>query len=299
LTPATRGRETQIADLIAAGYNKIFMSREQHGGIAEARSAIRLVCLDFDGTIMTYDEPAECFHPAVIDCLNHLLELGVNWCTNSGRDMESQVAVLEQSYRKGLHHRPVALMCCESLIYTQSNGAYIPLEPWNSRVREEMTVFHRQVQHLLEPHLQRIGRTYEPFPVLVGEHYTAFQVADSDDRPLRLYEDVNELLASVPGIMISRNGGWIAVLAEHLGKGNILGDFASRAGYDRAEILAVGDQFNDLNMLDGAVAMHAGCPADAIVEVRETVRTARGYVARAQGPLGTVEAIEHFLRSSV
>jgi hydroxymethylpyrimidine pyrophosphatase-like HAD family hydrolase len=81
------------------------------------------------------------------------------------------------------------------------------------------------------------------------------------------------------------------VLTEDLGKGNALRQFAAARGYVPGDILAIGDQFNDLNMLDGTAAQHVGCPANSIREVVETVRRAGGHVAVSEGPLGTMEII--------
>jgi hypothetical protein len=48
-------------------------------------------------------------------------------------------------------------------------------------------------------------------------------------------------------------------------------------------------------MLNGTAARHVACPANAMAEVVDTVTAAGGYVARAAGPEGTVEAVGFFL----
>jgi hydroxymethylpyrimidine pyrophosphatase-like HAD family hydrolase len=62
-----------------------------------------------------------------------------------------------------------------------------------------------------------------------------------------------------------------------------------------SEVLAVGDQFNDLTMLDGRSALHVGCPRDAQPEVCTLVRRAGGVVASEPGPAGTVQVLRCFI----
>ena len=60
-------------------------------------------------------------------------------------------------------------------------------------------------------------------------------------------------------------------------------------------ILAVGDQHNDLDMLDGTVAGYVGCPADADAVILETVRAAHGWIAETPGSAGTAALIDRFV----
>ena len=256
---------------------------------------ILLVCLDFDGTIMAYDEETGHLHPQVIATLNKLSLLGVAWCTNSGREMENQRSILDASRKKGLKHMPTALLCGESFIYRLREGSYVSSEPWNSAVRGHLKVFHQQVQSVLKPHMEDWKSRYQP-TVYAAEEYTTFLVGDEEEKPARLCDELQRCMAgAVPRGVVSRNGGWLVILPSHLGKGNVLRTYIGGVGFSPEDVLSVGDHFNDISMLDGAVVRHVGCPADAIPEVAQAVRNAGGWVASAKGPAGTVEVIEHFL----
>ena len=65
-------------------------------------------------------------------------------------------------------------------------------------------------------------------------------------------------------------------------------------GLPREDVFAAGDHYNDLSMLDGKYAGMPACPANAIDPVKETVRAAGGYVARARWADGVAEAMRHF-----
>lgn len=257
---------------------------------------IHLVCLDFDGTVMAYDEEPGFLHPAVVEVLNELEGLEVAWCTNSGRGEESQRQILELSAARGLKHWPAALLCGESLIFKRRGADYQPSEPWNTAVRRHLKSFHRRVQNAMKKELEGWTARYQP-TVYTGEEYTTLLVGEEEDRPARLFGELRKwALASVPRCMVSRNGGWLSILPDHLGKGRVLETFVGGSGFSRDVTLAVGDHFNDISMLDGAVAGCVGCPGDAIPDVVRAVADAGGYVAQDGGPEGTVEVIRHFLK---
>lgn len=260
----------------------------------EIMSDIRLVCLDFDGTILVYDEQPGIFHPAAIDMLNGLEARGIAWCTNSGRDAEGQMKILELSRARGLRHMPAVLLCSESFIYEKRNGAYESSEPWNSTARKTLRRFHRGVQEAVRPNLGDWIARYRP-EVYIAEEYTTFNVLDEDGLPLLFHGDIERAVRGISGAVISRNGGWISVMPSELGKGNTLLAYLHQVALDPRHALAIGDHLNDINMLNGAAARHVACPANAVAEVVDTVNAAGGYVAKADGPEGTVEAVGYFL----
>lgn len=262
---------------------------------AVTNRAVRLVCLDFDGTIMCYDESPGFFHPKVVERLNDLERHGVAWCTNSGRDFDDQRRVLDASMHLGLRHKPIALLCSEALVYERRNGSYVPAEPWNSRAYEGLRSLQVEVQARLLPELERLSRAHRNATYFIGEHYLAFNVENGGGWPEKLQAELERLLEGIDGCRISRNGGWVAVIHVSLGKGAILREFARRAGFRLDEILAVGDHLNDLDMLNGRAARWVGCPANSAPEIVAAVRAAGGHVANAEGPLGTVEVIRRFV----
>ena len=256
---------------------------------------IRLLCLDLDGTVMVYDEPGPRIHAGVIELLNELEDRGVAWCINSGRDLPDLLGVLKTAQAGGLRHLPVGLLCAESLAYLHDGGTYRPLEPWNTRAMHDLIRMHARVRDRLRPHHEWIEKQFKPKGVYVGEHYTAYQVNDDEVEPRRLFSELEALLGGLPGLMLTRNGPWVAVLLKRLGKGNTLRAFAQKLDIEASAILAIGDQYNDLSMLDGSAAHHVGCPENAIPEVVDTVCKAGGRVAGKSGPEGTIEIVRHVL----
>jgi hydroxymethylpyrimidine pyrophosphatase-like HAD family hydrolase len=252
---------------------------------------IKLVCLDFDGTIMCYDDDPPTFHPSAIETLNKLNDVGIAWCTNSGRNYIDQQEVLERAVAKGLRHWPRALLCSESLIFPRTDTRqYISQEPWNSQINHYVRTLQERVLELITPVLAEMSTERKP-ELHFNAHYTAFNVLAPDDAPAIFYEQLCKQLIEIQDIIITRNGPWINILPRVSGKGNTLREYARLSGYDLNHVLAIGDHLNDLNMLDGTSARHVGCPFDAVEEVKMAVQSANGTIAINPGPLGTVEII--------
>ena len=259
------------------------------------RPQVNLVCLDFDGTVMVYDGDPGYFHPEVIKLLNRMESKGIRWCSNSGRDRSDQLRVLESCRARGLRHLPDALVCSESMVYLRDGEDYVPLESWNSQAFRWLEDLHVHVQARLEPVMPDLEARYKPKLVFVGDAFTAYLLDDVDGRPLKFTAELEALLQGVPNWMMTRNGGWVAVLHEKLGKGNALAAYASHRGLQPGHILAVGDQYNDLNMLDGVAAQLVGCPANAIPEVQAVVRSKGGFIAQRPAPEGTLDVLRFYL----
>ncbi len=256
--------------------------------------SIHLLCLDFDGTIMVYENASAHFHADVIRALNKLAERGVAWITNSGRDFDDQRRILERSRAHGLRHDPAALICREGLIYNRVNQHYEPVEPWNTRARESMRRLHGDLQADQRDVLRDLVQRYEPHEAHFHRDATVFLMGGREADTARLVAELDGLATRVPGGMVLRNGEWIAILPRHLGKGNTLRTYLEMNNLSGRHVLAIGDHGNDISMLDGSVSRLVGCPGDAHPAVIETVSRAGGYVAREAGPLGTLDVLCRF-----
>ncbi|MBN1270205.1 MAG: HAD hydrolase family protein [Kiritimatiellae bacterium] len=256
---------------------------------------LRCICLDFDGTIMVYDEPPGFFHPAAIEVLNGLDSRGVIWCTNSGRSIEDQVAILAASRARGLTHSPAAMLSAESYIHVARDGTYVPHEPWNTESRALLRRFHGRVRDALDAAIGELLQAYPPREARLTDEETVFLLGEDEEQAGHFREGLARLAAAVPDAVITQNGPWVVLLPDALGKGNVLRSFMEHRGLRSGDVLAIGDHLNDVSMLDGSIARYVGCPGDAMAEVKDAVRRAGGRVAEAGGPPGTVEVMVRYL----
>lgn len=136
---------------------------------------------------------------------------------------------------------------------------------------------------------------YQPRRVFSNETLMAYLLDEVEGRPDRFCAELEVLLNGLPDWMMTRNGGWVAVLHRALGKGHALSAYARHRGLAARNILAVGDQLNDLPMLSGSAAALVGCPGNAIAEVQRVVKTKSGFVASRHAPEGTLDVLRHFV----
>ena len=102
------------------------------------------------------------------------------------------------------------------------------------------------------------------------------------------------LRARLPMFSYQRNTIYIRFCHEAYSKGTALGELARLLGLSRDAIFAAGDHHNDIPMLDGGFAKWVACPSNSCEEVKLTVRTAGGYLAKGAASAGVVEALQHF-----
>ncbi len=254
-----------------------------------------ILCLDFDGTIMRYEDPPEHFHPAVIAVLNDLREHGVRWIANSGRSFEGQAEIIRHCVEeRGLRHWPAAIISNESYIHLRNGDDYKPWSEWNGQATEWARAVNRELQQSRREDLEALIDRHAPEGVYLREDGTVFKVNGVPEEREAFILDLQRLLESVPHADLINNGEWVVVIHKRLGKGNALRAWLMHAQVDADCVLAVGDHGNDLSMLDGTVTPHVACPGNAYPAVLEAVRRAGGYVAGTDGPEGTVEAFRHF-----
>jgi hydroxymethylpyrimidine pyrophosphatase-like HAD family hydrolase len=253
------------------------------------------IFLDFDGTIMVYDEDPGFFHPQVIELLNALPERGVKWYSNSGRGYESQQQILAASIRRGLRTMPEALLCSECFIFTRELDSFQGLEPWNSDAERLLTDYHAQVQAVIRPCLAEWQQFVSPAEMYMHPMATFFQVEEGTDSYTALVEAFSAAVAHVGEGGVVKNGCWIFAQPHAVNKGRALSCYLREHGLDGANVLAVGDHENDLSMLGGDYAAYAGCPGSAISRVKDRVKKAGGYISEVDGPLGTLDVLCHYL----
>ena len=258
---------------------------------------IRLICLDFDGTCVDYQNGLAFLNADVAAFLNDAAGSGVVWCTNSGRMLEDQLQILADSRSRGLHALPEALMCGESFLYLREDGTYVSHLEWNDRAVKTLSEFHAEVRRRYAPELHDIALKYDAEKMLFDDAATAYLLPTSDDHVLNdCLRDIQLLVQDLPHAFASRNGGWIFVGHRQFGKGRVLDVYLRQRGLSASEAVAVGDNLNDVDMLDGSVCRHVGCPADSLPEVQEVVRRAGGRVSAHSGPAGTLDVLSHYLR---
>ena len=258
--------------------------------------SLKLVCLDFDGTILTYDEhPDGVIDGEICNVLNHLKEGDVHWVPNSGRRLDSQLEIIERSQQFGLQALPVACLCSETLVYLRNKDRYDALEPYNSDTLLRIGEFQHRLQLFLKVQMGEWFTKYSIQQSYVESDGFAFLLDQSTPQVETFHAEIIELVKQFGEGEAIRNGGWVSVIPEGLGKGVITSTLMDQLKLNRSQVLAVGNDHNDVSMLNGNCAAYVGCPADSARQAREAVEVAGGYVAEERGSEGSLQVLRNYL----
>src|SRR5438270_893326 len=99
-----------------------------------------------------------------------------------------------------------------------------------------------------------------------------------------------------PKFHYQRNTVYLRFCHADYHKGAALAELSRLLEIPREEIFAAGDHHNDISMLDGRFAAMPACPANAISEVKDAVKSAGGFVAARECGAGIHEALRHFTK---
>lgn len=255
-------------------------------------SFLRLFSTDFDGTLIEHPSDGRCL-PAFGEVLRHHRDLGGLWAVNTGRSLEHAVEGLL------LFSAPVEpdfLLTSEREIFSRNDdGTWTPHSEWN----DLCTARHDALDEAAAPIIRTICSFAEQSPDVT--------VIEEGGRPAGLITTSEEVMEEValfieresiehPDFSYQRNTVYLRFCHSDYHKGASLGEVCRMLQIDRSAVLAAGDHFNDIPMLDGRYAAFPCCPSNAIAEVKRTVLAAGGHVAALPAAAGVAEAWKFFHR---
>ncbi len=247
-----------------------------------------LLAFDFDGTLSS----PEMSPPVPHDFFQTIRTLReshhIFWGINTGRSL---MQTLEGIHEAAFPFLPDYIIAREREIYTPNEfGRWLPVKEWNSRCDKAHKKLFRKHRRLLK----RIRNWIEKETSTVwGEQegepagMVASSVEEMDMITLRLKQET----AAAENLSYQRNGIYLRFSHQDYHKGSALVEVSRRVGLTPERTFAIGDSFNDLDMLDCDIATHLACPANACKEVKEQIGQYGGYIANSDAGLGVIEAL--------
>jgi HAD superfamily hydrolase (TIGR01484 family) len=257
--------------------------------------AIRLLSTDFDGTIVSrVSEP-------ILDspCINLIRELqaaGAIWAINTGRSVD----LLESGLADfSFPTRPDFILTSERDVFRPgSNGAkWEAFGDWNERCARDHADLFSSASSVLAEVIDFVNQKTKA-RIIYEPEGPAGLVAANEEEMDRVTEFIEQARQKQPKFNYQRNTVYLRFCHSDYHKGAALAELARLLQIPPENIFAAGDHHNDISMLDGRVAAMPACPGNAILEVKETVRTAGGYVAEREHGAGVYDALMYFLNGS-
>jgi hydroxymethylpyrimidine pyrophosphatase-like HAD family hydrolase len=218
---------------------------------------------------------------------------GVVWAINTGRSVDLlESGLLDFSFP----FRPDFILTSERDVFRPgSNGCkWEPFGDWNDRCAREHASLFTSASTILNEVIDFVNRQTKA-RIIYELDGPAGLITTSEEEMDRVTEFIEAARRTQPKFHYQRNGIYLRFCHVDYHKGAALAELARLLEIPREEIFAAGDNHNDISMLDGKFAALSSCPANAVAEVKDAVRQAKGYVAESEFGAGVHEALLHFV----
>ena len=247
-----------------------------------------LLAFDFDGTLsspeMSPSVPREFFNS--IRALRESHQ--AFWGINTGRSL---MQTLEGIHEAAFPFFPDYIIAREREIYTPNGfGRWLPVKVWNKDCDKAHKKLFRKHRRLLKSIRSWIEKeTATVWGEQEGE--PAGMEASSVEEMNAIVVRLKQETAEAENLSFQRNGVYLRFSHESYHKGSALAEVGRLMEIAPERTFAIGDSFNDLDMLDRSIANSLACPANADMEVKEQISRQDGYIASANAGLGAIEAL--------
>jgi HAD superfamily hydrolase (TIGR01484 family) len=251
-----------------------------------------LLCFDFDGTFIDPSNPSR-IDPALERSLEDMRQRGALFVINTGRSLFDAVNGIHNC---GLHNVPDYLITCERELYEPTAfRRWIDFGDWNKRCRKDHKKLFRKHRKLLRSIQDFVGSESDANWVAEPAEPAGI-IADNNAEMDGLCSFIDQAIRDAGALQLSyeRNSIYLRFSHALYNKGSAVTEIGRKLKIEPSAIFAIGDNYNDLSMLQGHVASMIACPGNAIPEIKEEITKRGGYVARNSCGAGVAEAIAHF-----
>jgi len=253
---------------------------------------IKLIATDFDNTLISYEKGKERISPILIDFFEKFIQNGFHVGIVSGRDKWGfQGTLLSRGETWGKRF-PDYIIAREAYIFKINNGDYEESVEYNSVVFEKISRTIREVSAHIETILKRIEQSGIAINkwYIFSDYAIEIHVADNYNKAVDILNDTLKEF-NIKGASVHRNENMITIYSEFAGKGNTLKALAESFNIKPDEVLAIGDSFNDLSMLDGHLGFVGACVENADENLKQIVLKNGGYVGKGNAFEGILDII--------
>lgn len=242
---------------------------------------------DFDDTLLL-KHGEERFDSRFFDSIREARsDEGAIWGIATGRSLYQLIEGFSQI---DLPFLPDYVVTREREVYFPGDfGRWQPHEEWNRACEKDHAKLFRKARRPLKKIRQFVEEETEArWSSVEGDE--AGIVATSVNEMDKILGHI-EAVKTPAALTYERNTIYLRFSHHEYHKGSGLLKAAEKWGVGPEGILAVGDNFNDLSMLQPEVSGGCGCPANSVQFVKDFVHGRGGFVAREEGSVGAMEIL--------
>ena len=264
---------------------------------------IKLIASDMDGTLLDDRKqlPADFFE--IVDRLN---EKGVRFTVASGRTYAALVHLFPEEYHTKLD------FICDNGAYIVHEGKAVDITPLERSVFEEFIAaaeeiggfrmlvcavngtYHLPCDPEFDKEVAKFYKNHIPVDDLLSISDTIYKLAicDMQGAKERGKPALDRIFGDRLNIQVS-GPIWMDVMAGGVSKGTALAKLSGILGIDKSEVMAFGDYYNDLDMLQNAGMSFA------MANGNEDIKAICTHTADTNNNGGVTKAIKEYVLNEV
>lgn len=249
-----------------------------------------LLGFDFDGTLHLPDEnPA--LDPRFFKSIHWIRKnYGAVWGICTGRSLFQLVEGFNEGKFPNL---PDFVITREREIYFPGQfGRWVPDDKWNDVCEKE----HHKLFHKNRRLLKKVRKFVDKLTGArwIEEAGEPAGIVSADEDQMEKIVAFLDTLKFPEQLSHERNSVYMRFSHAAYNKGTALSEVGKRWGLGKEKTLAVGDNYNDLSMLQPEICEASGCPSNSVPAVQEFIRKRGGMVADSAGSKGVIEILGHY-----
>jgi HAD superfamily hydrolase (TIGR01484 family) len=258
---------------------------------------IRLLILDFDGTLIGREEEYPLYNEFADAIRGLKRRFGTVWAVSTGRSRRSFRRYFAVLQSVGL--LPDYIITEHAYIARRAKYGYVPHSLWNAKIWYRLWFRRSMIQYVIDDWHKTILRGIHGSHTLLKERgrltmrFNTQEAADIAAEMLREKASVHRYL------MVFKYLTEVDVRVVPYAKGLAVSELARHLEVEPANTLAIGDGHNDISMFRPEVAVLCGCPANAEAEVMELVQSRGGHIAARPSLGGVLDVLHAYETDSV
>ncbi len=251
---------------------------------------IKLVAMDFDLTFYDHSSPKDVI--ALQPIFEELSQRGILLGLASGRSVREVREPLEEVGFKWNTPFPHFVICNEGEIRCPDESDWPGAGEWNEN--RNKLVF--QANSELLPYFEELAEWAKQNNLVLLRNIQTNSsgtniVFENPEIAERARRRLQESIAHLPDIEVSRNHHIVLAMPKQATKGTALAQLAEILDLKRKNVLAIGDNINDMSMLSKDSGFTVATVANADPLIRSNVEQAGGIIASRKTSLGVKDIL--------